>query len=319
MTNRKHAASSFASSAPPFALPKARGRYLFDAPLSRYSWLRVGGAADVLFLPADEKDLSEVLASLPPETPVFVFGVGSNLLVRDGGVRGMVVRLTRGFSRIGIEDKQCLRVGAAALDGVVARAALDAGIGGMEFLDGIPGTIGGALRMNAGAHGSEVADIFVQAVGVNRKGERLVFKSRDMGFSYRNCSAPADIIFLEALLKGRAAKRETIEARMEKLRAVRAAAQPIRAFTGGSTFKNPEGKKAWKLIDKAECRELRRGDAMLAPRHCNFLVNAGSASADELETLGEDIRAQVLKKTGVPLEWEIVRIGERGAEEEAEA
>ena len=292
-------------------LPPARGRYLFDTPLARYSWLRVGGAADVLFLPADSEDLASVLAALPKQTPVFVMGVGSNLLVRDGGVRGMVVRLGRGFADIAVEDETRLRVGAAALDGVVARAALDAGIGGLEFLDGIPGAIGGALRMNAGAHGGEIKDIFIQATGLDRHGKRHVFNKRDMGFAYRRCAVGDDIIFLQALLQGRKASGKKIQERLETLRQKRANSQPIRAFTGGSTFKNPKGeKKAWQLIAAAGCRDMRRGDAMLSPQHCNFLVNAGSASAAELESLGEAIRAQVREKTGTALEWEIARIGE---------
>ena len=292
-------------------LPQARGRCLLDTPLARYSWLRVGGAADILFLPADSEDLATVLAALPEETPVLAIGVGSNLLVRDGGVRGVVVRLGRAFAGIAIEDATRIRVGASALDSVVARAALDAGIGGLEFLDGIPGTIGGALRMNAGAHGDEMADVLVQAAGLDRQGKRHVFANKDMGFSYRHCAVSEDVIFLEALLQGRKATRKKIEARLEKQRAHRASSQPIRAFTGGSTFKNPKGnKKAWQLIAAAGCRDMRRGDAMLSPQHCNFLVNAGEASAEDLESLGEAIRAQVLEKTGVALEWEIVRIGE---------
>ena len=292
-------------------LPSARGRCLKDVSLARYGWLRAGGAADVLFLPADAEDLACVLASLPPQVAVFVIGVGSNLLVRDGGVRGVVVRLGRGFSGIDIEDDNRIRVGAAALDGVVARAALDAGIGGLEFLDGIPGTMGGALRMNAGAHGSEIADVLVQATALDRQGRRHVFSARDMGFAYRHSAVGADVIFIEALLQGRKRARKTMEARLAKLRTLRAASQPIRAFTGGSTFKNPEGKrKAWQLIAASGCRDMRRGGAMLSPQHCNFLVNDGKASARDIEMLGEDIRARVREKTGVALEWEIVRIGE---------
>ena len=292
------------------ALPQARGRYLVDTPLARYSWLRVGGKADILFLPADAEDLASVLAALPQEIPVATIGVGSNLLVRDGGVRGVVVRLGRSFAGIHIESERRIRVGAAALDSVLSRAALDAEIGGFEFLDGIPGTLGGALRMNAGAHGDEIADVLVEAIAIDRGGKRHVLKVKEMGFSYRHCGVSAEMIFVEALLQGKASSRKKITARMESLRKKRAKSQPIRAFTGGSTFKNPEGKKAWQLIDAAGCRELRRGDAMLSPQHCNFLVNAGSASASQLEALGEEIRARVLEKTGVSLEWEIMRIGE---------
>ncbi len=300
-------------------LPETRGRYLFDTKLARYSWLRVGGNADVLFLPADADDLADVLAKLPHEFPVTTIGVGSNLLVRDGGVRGMVVRLGRAFASIKLEDKQCIRVGAATLDGVLARAALEANIAGFEFLDGIPGTIGGALRMNAGAHGKDIAGVLVEVVALDRKGKRHIFNKKDMGFSYRHCGVDGDIIFLEALLQGRASSRKKIEARLETLQKKRAAAQPIRAFTGGSTFKNPSkshakgGKKAWQLIDAAGCRDMRKGDAMFSPQHCNFLVNAGNASASDLESLGEEVRKRVLEKTGITLEWELVRIGDKEA------
>lgn len=303
-------------------LPKTRGRYLFDVRLARYSWLRVGGNADILFLAADASDLASVLAELPEEFPVTTIGVGSNILVRDGGVRGMVVRLGRAFAKIELEDKQCMRVGAAVLGGVAARTALEANIAGFEFLDGIPGTIGGALRMNAGAHGEDIAGVLVEAVALDRGGKRHVFSKKHMDFSYRRCGIDGDVIFLEALLQGRSSSREKIEARLEKLQKKRAASQPIRAFTGGSTFKNPskshssnvrskDKKKAWQLIDAAGCRDMRKGDAMFSPQHCNFLVNAGNASASDLESLGEEVRERVLEKTGVALEWELVRIGEK--------
>lgn len=296
-------------------LPAARGRYLMDTPLARYSWLRVGGTVDVLFLPADDEDLAAVLAALPTEISVNTIGVGSNLLVRDGGVRGMVVRLGRNFANIRVEPDQRIRVGTAALDGVLARAALDAEIGGLEFLDGIPGTLGGALRMNAGSHGKEIADVFVEASALDRQGGRHCFKLEDMDFAYRRCGLGSDIIFLEVLLQGKASSRIEIEARLDKLRKERAKSQPIRAFTGGSTFKNPPGKrKAWELIARAGCRDMRRGDAMFSPRHCNFLVNAGNASATDLESLGENVRERVKEMTGVSLEWEIVRLGEEGGD-----
>ena len=303
-------------------LPKTRGRYLFDVQLARYSWLRVGGNADILFLAADASDLASVLAELPEEFPVTTIGVGSNVLVRDGGVRGMVVRLGRAFAKIELEDKKCMRVGAAVLGGVVARTALEANIAGFEFLEGIPGTIGGALRMNAGAHGEDIAGVLVEAVALDRGGKRHVISKKDMDFSYRRCGIDSDFIFLEALLQGRLSSRERIADRLEKLQKKRAASQPIRAFTGGSTFKNPSKshsskalsknkKKAWQLIDAAGCRDMRKGDAMFSPQHCNFLVNAGNASASDLESLGEEVRERVFEKTGVALEWELVRIGEK--------
>lgn len=303
-------------------LPKTHGRYLFNTRLARYSWLRVGGSADVLFLPADANDLANVLAELPREFPVTTIGVGSNILVRDGGVRGMVVRLGRAFANVKIEDKQRIRVGAATLDGVLARTALEANIAGFEFLDGIPGTVGGALRMNAGAHGEDVAGVLIEAVALDRDGKRHVFNKKDMDFSYRHCGIDGDVIFLEALLQGRKSSHEKIEARLETLRKKRIASQPIRAFTGGSTFKNPSeshssesrskgGKKAWQLIEATGCRDMRKGDAMFSPQHCNFLVNAGNASASDIESLGEEVRKRVHEKTGITLEWEIVRIGEK--------
>lgn len=293
------------------SLPAARGRYLMNTPLARYSWLRVGGNADILFLPSDAADLAAVLAALPGDIPVATIGVGSNLLVRDGGVRGMVVRLGRSFANIRLEPGHRIRAGAGTLDSVIAQAALNAEIGGLEFLDGIPGTLGGALRMNAGSHGSEIADVFVEASILDRQGRHRVVDAGDMAFSYRRCGLGEEIVFIEALLQGRASSREKIETRLEELRRERTNSQPIRAFTGGSTFKNPPGKrKAWQLIAAAGCRDMRRGDAMLSPRHCNFLVNAGNASAADLESLVEDVRGRVKAETGVSLEWEVVRIGE---------
>ncbi|MGH6879170.1 MAG: UDP-N-acetylmuramate dehydrogenase [Rhizomicrobium sp.] len=289
-------------------LPVMRGTCHEQAPLKEFVWFRAGGPAEILFRPADENDLRAFLANKPASLPVTAIGVGSNLLVRDGGIRGAVVRLPASFGRCLIEGDR-VRAGAAALDANVARAAVEAGLGGLEFLRGIPGTIGGALRMNAGCYGREIKDVFVEAVAIDGHGNRLTFDAKDLSFSYRHCSAPEGLIFIEAVLQGAPDSREAARARMEALVAQREATQPVRAKTGGSTFKNPPGKKAWQLIEEAGCRGLMRGAAQVSPMHCNFLINTGEASAADLEGLGEEVRARVCTQSGTQLEWEIRRVG----------
>ena len=248
------------------------------------------------------------VAARPRELPVQVIGVGSNLLVRDGGVPGVVVRLPATFGKIEANGTR-IRAGAAALDAAVARAAAEAGIAGLEFLRGVPGTVGGALRMNAGCYGREIADIFVEATALDAAGNRVTLTTADMGFSYRKTQARDDLIFLEAVFEGRPDAPDAIKARMEELAANREASQPIRAKTGGSTFKNPPGQKAWELIDRAGCRGLMVGAAQVSEKHCNFLINTGEATAADIEVLGEEVRRRVRESQGVGLEWEIKRIG----------
>mgnify|MGYP001474820396 FL=1 len=292
-------------------LPRVRGELVANAPLAPFTWFRVGGPAEVLFRPADADDLAAFLAGTPTDVPVTVIGVGSNLLVRDGGVAGVVIRLGgKGFSHIEVLDGHRLRVGTAALDVAVARAAQEAGIAGLEFYRGIPGSIGGALRMNGGAYGRETKDVLVEAVAIDRQGRRHVLSNADMGYSYRHCGAPEDLIFVEAIFQGEAGDKAEIQRRMDEITAKREESQPIRMRTGGSTFKNPEGHKSWQLIDAAGCRGLVRGGAQVSELHCNFLINTGTASAADLEGLGEEVRARVKAKSGVVLEWEIRRIGE---------
>jgi len=290
-----------------------RGRVCVNEPLAPLTWFRVGGPAQLLFLPADEDDLALFLSGLPAEIPVTVIGLGSNLIVRDGGVPGVVIRLSaKGFGEIRVEDGFRLQVGAAAPDVKLARAAADAGIDGLAFYRGIPGAIGGALRMNAGAHGGETKDALIEAQGVIRSGERRRFTHADMGFSYRHCGAPDDVIFTRALFQGRSGDREAILSEMDRITAAREASQPIREKTGGSTFANPPGHKAWQLIDAAGCRGLARGDAQVSEMHCNFLINRGAATAADIEGLGEEVRARVRAASGVELRWEIKRIGVAG-------
>lgn len=303
------------------ALPQVRGKLQPMVPLAPYTWLRVGGPAEVLFSPADAQDLAAFLRETPGHIPVTAVGVGSNLIVRDGGVPGVVVRLGRGFNQIET-DGRVIRAGAAALDARVALAAADAGIAGLEFLRGVPGAIGGALRMNAGAYGRYMADIFVEAQGVTRAGEIVLFTPDQMSFSYRD-SAPRDVIFTAAVLKGAPDASDLIHARMQELMAKREAAQPVKDRTAGSTFRNPAGfsstgaegesqeLKAWKVIEEAGCRGLRLGGAVMNEKHTNFLTNAGGASAADLENLGEEVRRRVMAHSGVDLLWEIERIGRR--------
>jgi UDP-N-acetylmuramate dehydrogenase len=286
-----------------------RGDLAGDAPLAEHTWFRVGGHAEVLFEPADEADLAYFLQNLPEHVPLLVIGLCSNLLVRDGGVPGVVVRIGRNMSAISVEENCRLRAGAGAADVKVARAAADAGITGLAFLRGIPGAIGGALRMNAGAYGREISDCLVEARALDRKGRPHVLKLADMGFSYRHSSAPYGFIFTEALLAGEPGDCDEIRAEMDKITAERGDTQPVNTRTGGSTFKNPEGTKAWELIDAAGCRGLRRGGAQVSEKHCNFLINTGAATAADLEGLGETVRMRVREASGVELEWEIARVG----------
>lgn len=290
-------------------MPKCRGRLTADAPLANVTWFRVGGPAEVMFRPADTEDLAAFLAALPDGIPVTVMGVASNLLIRDGGVPGVVIRLGRGFAGIEAAGTR-VTAGGAALDLHVATLARDAGVAGLEFLSGIPGTIGGALRMNGGAYGREVKDVLVAAQAVDRQGNLHTIANEAMGFTYRHAAVPDDFIFTGAVLEGSQDDPLAIARRMAEISDKRGDSQPVRSRTGGSTFKNPPGdRKAWQLIDEAGCRGLRIGDAQVSEKHCNFLLNLGSASAADLEELGEEVRRRVLETSGVSLEWEIKRIG----------
>ncbi len=291
-------------------MPKVRGRLTAEAPLAAITWFGVGGPAEVMFRPVDPEDLASMLRRLPKDVPVQVFGVGSNLLVRDGGLRGVTLRLGRGFAGIAVEGPR-LRVGAAVLDSNVAQTAAAAGVGGLEFLSGVPGTIGGALKMNAGAYGGDMAGIVIEATALDREGRTHKVGLRDLGFSYRHSSVPKDWIFVEALLQGAAGDPVSIAKKLKQIKADREATQPIRVKTGGSTFKNPPGDKAWRLIDAAGCRGLILGGAQVSEKHCNFLINLGDATAADIEALGELVRARVLENSGVTLEWEIARVGEK--------
>ena len=290
--------------------PKLRGRLTADAPIAETTWFRVGGPAEALFSPADEDDLGYVLSALPREISVTTIGLGSNLIVRDGGIAGLVIRLGgRAFGAVDIADDYRVVAGAATPDQFVAKAAAKAGVDGLAFLRGVPGSIGGALVMNAGAHGGEVRHALVEALGVDRTGARRAFSNSEMGFSYRHSLAPDDVIFTRATFQGRPGDPGAIEAEMERITRAREASQPIREKTGGSTFKNPSGMKAWELIDKAGCRGLTLGGAQVSTMHCNFLINLGSATAADLEALGEEVRRRVFETSGIALEWEIRRIG----------
>ena len=291
------------------AMPALRGRLLANQSLAELTWFRVGGPAQLLFTPADDDDLAYFLAQLPGEWPVHVIGVGSNLIVRDGGVPGVVIRLSpRGFGDTDVAG-EIVGAGAAALDKRVAEAAALAGVGGLEFLFGIPGTIGGALRMNAGANGAETKDVLIEASGVGRDGQQVRLSNADMKFVYRSSGVDPSIIFTSARLRGQIAAPEVIRARMEAVQQHRETSQPIREKTGGSTFQNPPGESAWKLIDQAGCRGLRVGGAQVSEKHCNFLINTGSASGHDIERLGEMVRTRVKENSGIELHWEIKRIG----------
>jgi len=294
-------------------LPDLRGRMTAGVSLADITWFRVGGAAELMFTPVDEDDLVYFMRELPDDVPVRVVGLGSNLLVRDGGIGGVVIRLGRGFSAVTIEGDCRVRAGTGVPDVKVARAAADAGVSGLAFYRGIPGGIGGALRMNAGAHGRETRDVLVEARAVDRKGRVHVLSLEDMGFTYRHCAIPDDWIFVEAVFQGEPGDPEAILAEMEAVADYREKNQPIKERTGGSTFKNPPGSSAWKLIDAAGCRGLRVGGAHVSQMHCNFLVNDRQATAEDIERLGETVRARVKASAAVELEWEIIRLGLPGA------
>lgn len=299
-------------------LPPVRGKYIEAAPLADVTWLRVGGPAEVLYLPADESDLARFLAETPDEIPVHVLGAGSNTLVRDGGVPGVVIRLTGAFAKTEALGDNRLRAGAGALDKMVARAAARAGIAGLEYLVGVPGTIGGALRMNAGCYDQETADVVVEAVALDRAGRRIIASPDELAYGYRHCGAPGAWIFVEAVLQGRADEPAAIAERMDAITARRETTQPIREKTSGSTFANPDvpgtpdARKTWQLIDQAGGRGLRIGGASFSEQHCNFLINDGSATAADLEDLGEEVRKRVKQQSSVELRWEVKRVGVRG-------
>jgi UDP-N-acetylmuramate dehydrogenase len=290
-------------------LPDVRGRLMSNQPLAELTWFRVGGPAQVLFMPEDEADLAYFLGRLPAAIPVTVIGLGSNLIVRDAGVPGVVIRLGRGFGEVKVEDGARIRAGTAVPDVKVSRAAQEAAITGLAFFRGIPGAIGGALRMNGGAYGRETKDALIEARAVDRQGRLHVFSNGDMHYTYRHCGAPDDVIFTQALFQGAPGDPAAIAAEMDKITESREATQPIKSRTGGSTFKNPPGHKAWQLIDAAGCRGLKHGAAQVSEMHCNFLINLGGATAADIETLGETVRRRVRENSGVELEWEIKRIG----------
>ena len=308
MTGFANLQSAFAEVA-----PEVRGRLKFNAPMADITWFRVGGPAQVLFTPADEDDLRYVLKSIHGTElgamPRMVVGLGSNLLVRDGGMPGLVIRLGRGFGDVSVEGKTRLRAGTAIPDVKLARAACEAGIAGLSFYRGIPGGIGGALRMNGGAHGTETKDVVVEVRAVDEAGALQVLSNADMKYQYRHCGAPSDFIFTQALFEGREGNPDEIRAEMDGVAEYRETHQPTKARTGGSTFKNPPGHSAWKLVDAAGLRGFRVGGVKVSEKHCNFLINDQDATAEEIETLGETIRARVLAHSGVQLEWEIKRLG----------
>jgi UDP-N-acetylmuramate dehydrogenase len=289
-------------------LPPVRGRLIEHAPVGSQTWFGAGGAAEVLFRPADLADLCDFLEVLPATIPLTVIGVGSNILVRDGGIPGVTVRLGRGIAGITIEREEVC-VGAGALDRIVAFAAAEAGIAGLEFLSGIPGTIGGSLRMNAGAYGSEMKDILVSATALDPRGRSHTFERDALRLSYRRCGLDLGWVFVEARLRGDRGNHNQIAVMLTRIRETRAATQPVRARTGGSTFKNPAGSSAWRLIDQAGCRGLMRGGAMVSEKHANFLINTGNATAADLESLGEEVRRRVYESSGIALEWEVRRLG----------
>ena len=287
-----------------------RGRLTPNAPMDRITWFRTGGPAEVLFQPTDEEDLAQFLAAVPEEIPVLPVGVGSNLMVRDGGIPGFVVRLSaKGFGEATAVSETRIEAGAITPDKRVAAVALEAGIAGFHFYHGIPGAIGGALRMNAGANGVETKDRVVEVRALDRKGNRHVLTNADMGYSYRHSDAPEDLIFTSALFEGERGDRDSIQAAMDEVQHHRETVQPVKEKTGGSTFKNPDGTSAWKEVDKAGCRGLMIGGAQMSPMHCNFMINTGTATSHDLEELGETVRARVLETSGIRLHWEIKRLG----------
>ncbi|MBB4094160.1 UDP-N-acetylmuramate dehydrogenase [Ochrobactrum pecoris] len=287
-----------------------RGRLTPDAGMDKITWFRAGGPAQVLFQPADEEDLSTFLKAVPEEIPILVVGIGSNLLVRDGGVPGFVIRLSaKGFGEVERVSHTQLRAGTATPDKRVAAAALEAGLSGFHFYHGIPGGIGGALRMNAGANGVETRERVVEVRALDRKGEVHLLSNADMGYAYRHSSASLDLIFTSVLFEGNPGEPDAIRQAMDEVQHHRETVQPVREKTGGSTFKNPEGTSAWKEIDKAGCRGLRVGGAQMSEMHCNFMINTGTATGHDLETLGETVRAKVFENSGIRLHWEIKRLG----------
>jgi UDP-N-acetylmuramate dehydrogenase len=295
------------------ALPPLHGDATHEGSLADFIWFRTGGPAEWLVRPRDADDLASFMAGLDPATPVLPVGVGSNLIVRDGGVPGVVVRLPKAFAKTAIEpgtnDSWRVRAGGAAMGITVASAARDAGVAGLEFLRGIPGTVGGAVRMNAGAYGRDVSDILIETTLVLRDGSIETWPAAELGYTYRHSDVPEGAVVVEALFEGTPGDRAAIGAEMDRIAAEREASQPLRSRTGGSTFKNPDGAKAWKLIDEAGCRGLRIGDAQVSEKHCNFLLNLGSATSAEIEELGEEVRRRVKAHSGVTLEWEIQRVG----------
>ena len=290
-------------------LPEVRGSLRADVSLAPFTWLRVGGEAEALFIPKDEADLAHFLSSTPDDIPVQILGVASNTIIRDGGIKGVVIRLGPAFGQVSTDGLR-VTAGAAALDKTVAKNAAAAGIAGLEFYAGVPGTIGGALRMNAGCYGAETKDVLVNVIALDRTGRRQIMSLDEMQYSYRYCGAATDLIFTEAVYEGVSDDPSAITARMDEITAKREASQPIREKTGGSTFKNPEGHSSWKLIDAAGCRGLRVGGAQMSEQHCNFMINTDGATAADLEKLGETVRAKVLETQGVELNWEVRRIGE---------
>ncbi len=294
-------------------MPELRGRMFSNQDMSGLTWFRVGGPAQVMFAPDDEEDLSYFLKLLPKEVPLTIVGVGSNLIVRDGGIPGVVLRMShKGFGHIEQEGETRLRAGTATLDKKLAEFAARHNLTGLEFFYGIPGSIGGALRMNAGANGSETKDVLVEARGVSRTGDIKVFKNFQMGFAYRQCGVDEDVIFTSALFRGETDEPEAIQQRMTAVQHHRETVQPVREKTGGSTFRNPVGQSAWKLIDQAGCRGLKIGGAQVSEMHCNFLINTGDATAADIELLGETVRARVKADSGIELHWEIRRVGKPG-------
>jgi UDP-N-acetylmuramate dehydrogenase len=291
------------------SLPRVRGKLTADAPLAPLVWFKSGGKAQWLFEPADAADLSDFLAELDPEVPVMALGLGSNLIVRDGGVPGVVVRLGKPFATVEKLDVTTLRCGGGASGILVSSTARDAGVGGLEFLRSIPGTVGGFVRMNGGAYGREVKDILLDCEIVLRTGRRAQLGLGELGYSYRHSQLPEGSVVVVATFRGHSEAPDAIRAEMDRIAAAREESQPLRSRTGGSTFKNPSGTKAWKLIDAARCRGLRIGDAQVSEKHCNFLLNLGDASSGEIEELGEEVRRRVKADSGVELEWEIQRVG----------
>ena len=293
----------------PAAIPAHAGRLTEGAPLAPLVWFKSGGSAEWLFEPKDIDDLSAFLAELDPATPVMPLGLGSNLIVREGGVPGVVIRLGKSFAKVDALDATRLRCGGGASGILVSSTARDAGIGGMEFLRSIPGTVGGFVRMNGGAYGRETKDVLVECEVVLRSGERRVLPVAELGYSYRHSTLPEGCVVVSATFRGHGEQAAVVQAEMNRIAAAREESQPLRSKTGGSTFKNPEGHKAWALIDAAGCRGLRIGDAQVSEKHCNFLLNLGNATSAEIEALGEEVRTRVLAHSGVTLEWEIQRVG----------